>query len=148
MLYRGDYEGGCFCGAVRYATSDFTDAGYCHCSICRRVTGAPVLGWANTPRANFRLLRGQPRFVATSAEFHRAFCGDCGTLVWSESIDPARWDQVSLHHGTLDRAAEVMPSVHIFHGDRLPWFEIDDQLPRYDDSAIPGPEERAAACRN
>jgi len=108
MLYRGHYEGGCFCGAVRYAASDITDAGYCHCSICRRTTGAPVLAWANTPHAGFRLLRGETRFVATSAEFHRAFCADCGTLLW---------------------------------------FEIDDGRPRYDDSAIPGPEARAAASR-
>jgi len=147
MLHRGDFEGGCFCGAVRYAFTDIVDAGYCHCSNCRRSTGAPVLAWSNTPRAGFRVLRGEPRFVATSAEFHRAFCGDCGTLMWSESIDPARWDLVSAHHGTLDRAADIEPTVHIFHGDRLPWFRIDDDRPRYDDSAIPGPEERNAAHR-
>ncbi|HEX6636422.1 MAG TPA: hypothetical protein VF033_02095 [Steroidobacteraceae bacterium] len=36
-------EGGCACGAVRYrlASAPF-DAGYCHCEVCRRSSGAPV----------------------------------------------------------------------------------------------------------
>jgi hypothetical protein len=56
MLYRGTCEGGCFCCAIRYAFLDVFDAGYCHCSICRRTSGAPVIAWVNTPRASFRVL--------------------------------------------------------------------------------------------
>ena len=56
MLYRGTYQGGCFCGAIRYAFLDVFVAGYCHCSICRRMSGAPVIAWVNTPRASFRVL--------------------------------------------------------------------------------------------
>lgn len=145
MLYRGDYEGGCFCGAVRYAFSDVFDAGYCHCSLCRRTTGAPVIGWASTPRSAFRVLRGAPHFVATSAEFRRAFCADCGTIMWTESIDPARSDMVYLHHGTIDRAAEIEPAIHMCHADRLPWFRIDDRLPRVDGNSLPHPGERGDA---
>jgi hypothetical protein len=142
MLYRGHYEGGCFCGAVRYAFDDVFDAGYCHCSICRRTTGAPLIAWANTPRAGFRVLRGAPRHVATSAEFRRAFCADCGTIMWTESVDPARWDMVSVHHGTIDRAAQIEPAVHLCHADRLAWLRIDDALPRVDGSTVPHPGSR------
>jgi hypothetical protein len=142
MLYRGAYEGGCFCGAIRYAFADVFDAGYCHCSICRRGSGAPVIAWVNTPRPGLRLLRGAPRFVTTSAEFRRAFCPDCGTIMWTESIDPARWDKVSVHHGTIDRCAEIEPAIHICHADRLPWLRIDDALPRADGDAIPDPGQR------
>lgn len=142
MLYHGTYEGGCFCGAIRYAFTDVFDAGYCHCSICRRSTGAPAIAFVNSPRAGFRVLRGGARFVATSPEFQRAFCERCGTLMWTESIDPARWDMVSVHHGTLDRAAEIEPAMHICHADRLTWFRIDDSLPRFDDASPPHPGER------
>ena len=142
MLYRGDYQGGCFCGAIRYRFKNVFDAGYCHCSICRRTSGAPVYAYVNTPRVSFALLRGAPRFVATSVEFQRAFCADCGTLMWSESIDAARWNMVSVHHGTLDRAAEVEPAIHICHADRLPWLRIDDALPRADTAQVPSPRER------
>jgi hypothetical protein len=136
------HEGGCFCGAIRYAFSGVADAGYCHCSICRRSSGAPVLAWVNTPRSGFRVLRGAPRFAVTSAEFRRAFCADCGTMLWSESTDPARWDMVSVHHGTIDGAAAIEPLVHICHADRLPWFHIDDDLPRFDGSVVPPPGAR------
>ena len=142
MLYRGTYEGGCFCGAIRYAFTDVFDAGYCHCSICRRTSGAPVIAFVNTPRSGFRVLQGTPRFVATSAEFRRAFCEHCGTLMWTESIDPARWDMVSVHHGSIDRAAKIEPAVHLCHVDRLPWFRIDDALPRLDNASPPHPARR------
>jgi hypothetical protein len=142
MLYRGTYEGGCFCGAIRYRFEDVFDAGYCDCSICRRTSGAPAIAWVNTPRAGFAVTRDTPRFVATSTHFQRAFCPDCGMLLWTESIDPARWDMVSVHHGTIDRAAEIEPAVHICHADRLPWFRIDDALPRVDGSTLSHPGRR------
>lgn len=37
-------EGGCLCGALRYALSGPSiDAGYCHCRFCQRASGAPVV---------------------------------------------------------------------------------------------------------
>ncbi len=142
MLYRGTYEGGSLCGAARYAFADVFDCGYCHCSICRRTSGAPVIAWVNAPRAAFRVLQGSPRLVVTSTEFQRAFCDQCGTLMWTESIDPARWHRVSVHHGTIDRAAEIEPVVHICHADRLPWLRIDDALPRGEGSTLSHPGQR------
>jgi len=142
MLVRGTFEGGCFCSALRYAFDDVFDAGYCHCSICRRSSGAPVMAWVNTPRVGFRLLRGTPRFVATSAEFRRAFCADCGTIMWTESIEPQRWNMVSVHHGTIGRAAEIEPASHLCFDDRLPWLQIDDAIPRTARSMLLHPRER------
>jgi len=142
MLYRGVYEGGCFCGALRYTFEDVFDAGYCHCSICRRTSGAPVMAWVNTLRSGFRVLRGTPRFIATSSDFRRGFCANCGTIMWSESIDAQRWNMVSVHHGTIDRAAEIEPAMHLCFADRLPWLQIDDALPRTAGNAPPHPRER------
>ncbi len=147
MLYPGSFDGGCFCGAVRYRFADVFDAGYCHCSICRRSSGAALMAFANTPASSFRVTAGTPRFVATSAEFERAFCGDCGTVMFTRSIDPARWDMVSVHLGTLDRAADVAPAMHICHADRLPWLNVVDALPRFDHANPPPPAARAAARR-
>lgn len=132
MLYRGSYDGGCFCGVVRYRFTDVFDSGYCHCSICRRTTGAPMIGWVNTPAAGFRLTQGEPKFMSSSEDFERGFCVDCGTLLYTRSKDPARWTYVSVHHGTIDRAAEIEPAIHICWSDRLPWFDTTDQLPRVD----------------
>lgn len=142
MLIRGHFEGGCFCGAIRYRFADVFDAGYCHCSICRRSSGAALMAFANTPRASFTLTRGEPRFIASSDDFERAFCAACGTVMFTRSIDAARWDMVSVHLGTIDRAADIEPAMHICHADRLPWLHVEDALPRFDDASPPHPSQR------
>ena len=142
MLYRGDYDGGCFCGAVRYRFTDVFDAGYCYCSICRRMSGAPVIAWVNTPRAGFALTRGSVRFVASSNDFKRSFCAECATQMWTESIEQARWNMISVHHGTIDRADEIAPAVHLCFADRLPWLRIDDRLPTVEGDTLPHPGQR------
>lgn len=125
------FEGGCFCGAVRYRFDGVVVAGLCHCTICRRTSGAPALGWVNTRRATFAILGGTPRFARTSPRFRRAFCVDCGTHVWSEPVDPDAWDQVSVHHGTVDRCAAIPLTVHIWFADHLPGFDTSDPHPRH-----------------
>lgn len=147
MLYRGSFEGGCFCGAVRYRFADVFDAGYCHCSICRRSSGGALMAFANTPATGFRVTAGSPRVVATSPEFERAFCAQCGTVMFTRSIAPERWDMVSVHLGTLDSPAQIEPAMHICHADRLPWLRIDDALPRFDDASPPPPAQRGAPRR-
>lgn len=142
MLYRGRFDGGCFCGAIRYSFSDVFDAGYCHCSICRRSSGAALMSFANTPAAGFVVTRGSPRFFASSAEFERGFCSDCGTVMFTRSIDPARWSFVSVHQGTIDAPERIEPAMHICHADRLPWLHVNDALPRFDDAQVPHPAKR------
>ena len=58
--------GGCYCGAIRFEVDDFFDAGYCHCTICRRFSGAPAVVWANTPAHDFRVTRGEPKGFSSS----------------------------------------------------------------------------------
>jgi len=144
MQVRGTFAGGCFCGAVRFAFDDVYEAGYCHCAICRRSSGAVLMAFANTPAAGFRVTAGVPRFVATSAEFERGFCADCGTVMFTRSIVPARWDKVSVHLGAVERAAGIAPAMHICHADRLPWLHLADALPRFDDASPPPPPARGA----
>lgn len=142
MLYRGSFDGGCFCGAIRFRFGDVFDTGYCHCSICRRSSGAALMAFANTPRDAFEITKGTPRWFCSSVEFERAFCGDCGSVMFTRSVDPARWDMVSVHLGSIDRAAKIAPAMHICHADRLPWLHVDDALPRFDTARAPHPSQR------
>ena len=68
-------EGGCFCGAIRYRVGSVFDAGYCHCSICRHIHGAPVVAWAAVLEGDFTLLAGTPRAFRSSATGTRHSCG-------------------------------------------------------------------------
>ena len=123
------YRGGCLCGAVRYeATAAPIGAGYCHCSLCRRATGAPVFLGVAFPRASFRFLEGATKIYQSSARGIRHFCGDCGSPLFFELLDkPDQWEVLV---GSLDDAADIRPSVHVFMSSALHWFRIDDDLPR------------------
>jgi hypothetical protein len=139
MRIAGPLEGGCHCGAVRYRVSAVFDAGYCHCSICRRISGSAALTWANIPAEAFELLRGEPRAYATSDRGARYFCEICGSgLYWAGEGEPF----VSVGLGTLDDPEAVRPLVHIFGADKLSWFETADTLPLYPAGSLPHPDQR------
>lgn len=126
-------EGGCLCGEIRYKVNGtLIDAGYCHCSICRRASGAPVVAWLTVPVQSFSYLQGKPSVYRSSAHSQREFCGRCGTqLVFRRTEDPVTAD-VTI--ASLDDPSLIEPEYHIWRESRIPWFETIDTLPRHDDS--------------
>ena len=65
-------EGGCFCGKIRYTI----DPGEypivnCHCSMCRKISGAPFVTWIVVPRESLKYLQGSlddpDRYIPTRA---------------------------------------------------------------------------------
>jgi hypothetical protein len=125
------YEGGCLCGAVRYrAQGASLGVEYCHCGMCRRASGAPVVVWADFPTERVTWLAGQPTWRRSSAGAERGFCAACGTaLAFRGDRSP---EQVSLSVGSLDDPARLAPQQHIYVAERLPWLAIADDLPRYE----------------
>ena len=102
-------EGGCFCGAVRYRVEGPPlHAGWCHCRMCQRTVGAPVVPWGTWPADRFAWLRGEPRTFVSSAKGERSFCPSCGT--------------------------SLPPEHHIWTMSRVPWLELADDLPRHEGS--------------
>ncbi|WP_119166235.1 GFA family protein [Algihabitans albus] len=72
-------RGQCLCGAVKItAKSASSSAGACHCSMCRRWSGGPLLAVdCGTDIA----IEGedQVKVFDSSAWAERGFCGSCGT---------------------------------------------------------------------
>ena len=134
-----EMQGGCNCGYVRYQiVGEPVDAGYCHCRICQRTSGAPVVAWATFPIDSFRLLTGSLTTYQSSTEALRHFCGHCGTpITFRKLLGPKNID-VTL--ASLDDPSVLPPQYHIWTMSQVPWLHIADDLPHYTDR---GPDTAA-----
>lgn len=124
------YQGGCLCGKVRFASSlKPVDVGYCHCRMCQKISGAAALPWATFALATFDYVDGKPRVYRSSSHGQREFCNRCGSQIAFRSS--GRAGTIEINVGTLDDPATVAPQFHIYYESRIPWFDTDDDLPRY-----------------
>jgi hypothetical protein len=125
-----DLTGGCLCGEVRYRiTAAPVEAQYCHCRMCQRAHGAPVIAWLTVPLDAFEVTKGNPVAYRSSAKAFRHFCGSCGTpLTWREADNP-RFVDISI--ASLDNPEAIPPTMHVWTDSRIAWFESADHLPRY-----------------
>jgi hypothetical protein len=126
-------EGGCLCGEIRYRVNGtIIDAGYCHCRLCQRASGAPVVAWLTGSVGSFSYVQGTPSVYRSSAHSQREFCGRCGTqLVFRRTVAPVT---VDVTIASLDDPSLIEPEYHIWRESRIKWFETGDSLPRHDDS--------------
>lgn len=122
--------GSCLCGAVRYIAEDrFRYALNCHCSKCRRATGAAFKPFAGIERGKISVVAGTEHLLMFGdASAHDIHCGICGSLLYSVVRDGA-FAHVTL--GTLVDSPSIRPTAHIFVGSKAPWFTITDDLPQH-----------------
>ena len=126
--------GGCLCGAVRYEVSgEPIWVGHCHCESCRRHTGAPVVTFVCFKTDQVAFTKGERQIYNSSPGVGRAFCGRCGTpLSWEgQSNLPERGMILEVHISTLDDPSAFIPTNHLFYNERIAWFDVADDLPRY-----------------
>jgi hypothetical protein len=122
--------GRCLCGAIQYEyEGEPLEALHCHCDSCRRQTSSPVATFVMVPRTALRFTRGQPKEYASSPGVHRSFCAECGSPIAYQT--DRRPDIVDLFVGSLSDASAVVPTCHVHDEERLAWFEVLDDLPRY-----------------
>jgi len=136
------HTGGCMCGEVRYElTGESEWTGYCHCHSCRIHTGAPVVAFVMFPVERIHWTTGQRSLYESSPDRFRGFCSNCGTsLTWEVTSESGTsWGDreiVEIHISTLDRPDDFAPTEHVYHSERLAWFETSDGLPRH--KTLPG----------
>lgn len=123
-------RGACLCRKVSYDVEDaFRYALNCHCSQCRRATGAAFKPFAGIEADKLQLTEGQDHLRSHGdASGQDLFCGLCGSLLYSLVRDGA---YVHVTLGTLIDTPSIRPSAHIFVGSKAPWFEITDSLPQH-----------------
>lgn len=125
-------KGQCLCRAVTYGVADeFAYALNCHCSACRRTTGAAFKPLAGIVIEKFSIIDGEDHVMTygdgTAKDVH---CSVCGSLLYSVVRD-GRYAHVAM--GTLVDPPSIRPTAHIFVGSKAPWYEISDDLPQYDE---------------
>ena len=129
-------SGGCMCGAVRYEViGKPIIVAYCHCSDCRQQTGAPVVTWVAFKSQQVHFLNRERKIYESSPGIGWGFCDQCGSsLTWegeSMVFGKEKMSITELHISSLDTPEEFIPELHWFDGERIPWFDAVDNLPRY-----------------
>jgi len=107
----------------------------CHCSKCRRATGAAFKPFAGIERDKLSITAGADDVLKYGGDSaHDIHCRHCGSLLYSVVRDGA-FVHVTL--GTLVDTPAIRPTRHIFVGSKAPWYTITDDLPQHDE--FPGP---------
>jgi hypothetical protein len=116
-------EGSCHCGKISYeAEIDPAYVFICHCSDCQIMSGAPYR--AGVPaKADSLQLRGQPKiYVKTARSGNKrqlAFCADCGSGLYSTSMD-SHPSFFMLRLGAIKQRAQLTPKSQGFCGSAMP----------------------------
>jgi hypothetical protein len=121
--------GGCFCGAIRYEArgAPFHETN-CHCTICRRTTGAPFVTWFSVRSTDFRFTSGHPARFNSTEKGRRSFCSLCGTQLTFENADFP--DEIDVTTSSLDDPNLVVPRDNTRTSSRLGWI-TPDGLPEF-----------------
>lgn len=113
MTEKSDRTGGCLCGAVRFTAHDIPhEFAACHCSMCRKWTGGPVL--AAHAEGPVTLEQGDDSLAwFDSSEWaERGFRRTCGTsLFYRLKGETPVW---IVHAGTLDDTAGFAFTTELF----------------------------------
>jgi len=122
-------RGGCHCGQVRYEVAGRPfHATLCHCTDCRRTSGAPMVAWFSVRTGEFRVVQGTPQRYRSSDAAWRSFCGACGTALTYERDGTG---EVDVSTCSLDEPEAVPPEDQTFARSRLRWAEDLHTLPAH-----------------
>ncbi len=128
----GVIGGSCLCGGVRFeVTLPFSRAGHCHCSRCRKHSGAAASTQGRVRQEQFRLLQGAELIRSWRPEGGavKAFCVRCGSSLFGGTWPEG--PEVSIRFGALDGDPGIRPQEHTFVASKAPWEEITDDLPQH-----------------
>jgi hypothetical protein len=126
-------RGSCLCGDFRFELLGRVQfLKNCHCSRCRKMSGSTFATYARAETRDFRVLSGANAITTyeRSPGTVIAFCRRCGSLV---PHPPPGSPLMEFGAGLLDDDPGVAVAYHIHVGSRVPWCELQDDLPRFDE---------------
>ncbi|PXX48701.1 MULTISPECIES: GFA family protein [Aquitalea] len=122
-------HGHCLCGAVQYQCQGHPlGVSYCYCKTCQLAAGAPVYLGALFARHAVSW-QGRTTAYRSSPLGLRHFCPVCGSTLFYECTDGSQRLEITV--ATLEQPERLPPDCHEWTDSAIPWFHLDDALPRY-----------------
>lgn len=124
-------KGQCHCGNIRYeVTGQPVYHALCHCTDCRRSSGAPVVAWALFPESAVTIT-GETTVYASSENARRHFCPQCGSKLFyvNQVTFPG---MVDVQSATLDDPDVYPLQVHVQTAERIGWMQNAHELPQFE----------------
>jgi len=131
-------KGSCLCGSVVLEISSTPNSlSYCHCTRCRKAAGvfsAVLIG----PVGDLTITGGQEQIARYEPEapfvHQRAFCKRCGSSLGDLATDDGIYVVAA---SVLDNDLGLKPTVHIHTASKPDWYEIGDNLLKFESDYIP-----------
>jgi len=134
-----EYVGSCLCGHARFQVDGpLRPFGNCHCTMCRKATGAAFWTAGPSRLSSFRWLSGNDSVVwyESSPGCQRGFCPRCGsTLAMRDRAFP---EAIAFSIAALDTNPSGRPVANQFVGSKAPWLDLTDGLPTYEEAPPSG----------
>ncbi len=130
----GKVTGSCLCGGVRLEIDgEMRPVSLCHCTQCRKQSGHYYA--ATNCQDDDLTITGEEhvKWYRSSDFAQRGFCSNCGSsLFWK----PDGKDYTSILAGCLDNPTGITATRHIFVADKGDYYEINDDMPQYEQSDL------------
>jgi hypothetical protein len=125
-------SGGCSCGTVRFAVTDYLYVLMCHCDACKKRTGSAYGLSVMIRNEDLSAFTGETKTFIRVGEsgklVHYEFCPQCGTTVrWKIEIVPNR--QV-FALGTFDEPGQFKVVGEMYADEGLLWARLGCELVR------------------
>ncbi|MCE7523734.1 GFA family protein [Alloalcanivorax xenomutans] len=114
-------QGECLCGSVKFEIDgEIRNLYQCHCSLCRKATGAAANAATLVPSSSFRWISGQSgiRSYQKPSGFRCDFCSVCGSPV-PNSLRGT--EMIWVPAGLLTGLAASRVAVHLHTASAAPW---------------------------
>ena len=125
-------KGSCNCGGVTFTVSGpLREVIACHCGQCRKQTGLYYAA-TNADDSDLEITKSDTLSWYAASDFaKRGFCSKCGSALFWKRNDS---DETSILAGAFDGDIGVKIDRHIFVSDKADYYDIEDGLPRFDQS--------------
>jgi hypothetical protein len=124
-------KGECFCKAISFtAASSSKWCGHCHCTMCQRIHGAPIVTWVGCHEKDVELTDpdNQIKWYESSEGALRGACSQCGTHLFFKSVN---WPgELHITRTSFTSAVDREPTGHSYHSSHADWLVTGDSLPR------------------